>query len=66
MENQLEPESMLHTITTGAVAIVPGVRWAGISLVRGRSIEARVPSDPLVTKLDALQSELDEGPASLR
>ena len=68
MENQLDAESVLHTITTGAVAIVPGVRWAGISLVRGRSIEARVPSDPLVTKLDALQSELDEGPciAALR
>jgi GAF domain-containing protein len=62
MENQLDRESVLETITAGAVAIVPGVRWAGVSLVHGRVVEPRVPSDPLVTKLDVLQSELDEGP----
>jgi GAF domain-containing protein len=62
MENQLDAGSVLKMITTGAVAIVPGVRWAGISLIQGRTVEARVPTDPLVAKLDALQSELDEGP----
>ena len=62
MENQLDAESVLQTITAGAVAIIPAVRWAGISQIRGRPIEARVPSDPLVASLDALQSELDEGP----
>jgi ANTAR domain/GAF domain len=62
MENQLDAESVLQTITAGAVAIIPGVRWAGISRIRGRTVEARVPSDPLVASLDALQSELDEGP----
>ena len=46
MENQLDAESVLQTITAGAVAIIPGVRWAGISRIRGRTVEARVPSDP--------------------
>ena len=62
MENQLDAESVLQTITAGAVAIIPGVRWAGISRIQGRTVEACVPSDPLVASLDALQSELDEGP----
>lgn len=62
MQSQLDGESVLQTITAGSVAIIPGVRWAGVSLVHGRVIEPRVPTDPLVTKLDALQSELDEGP----
>ncbi|MGZ5395548.1 MAG: GAF and ANTAR domain-containing protein [Mycobacterium sp.] len=62
MENQLDTETVLQTITASAVDIVPGVRWAGISLIQGRTVEARVPTDPLVTKLDALQSEIGEGP----
>jgi hypothetical protein len=62
MANQRDTESVLRTITAGAVTIIPGVRWAGVSLIRGRAVEARVPSDPLVAKLDALQSELNEGP----
>jgi GAF domain-containing protein len=62
IENQHDAESVLQTITAGAVAIIPGVRWAGISLVQGRTVEARVPTDPLVAKLDVLQSELNEGP----
>ena len=62
MENQLDAESVLQTITAGAVAIIPGVRWAGISRIQGRTVEACVPSEPHVASLDALQSELDEVP----
>jgi hypothetical protein len=62
MQTQLDTESVLRTIAVGATAIVPGVRWAGISLLQGRKVEARVPSDPIVMKLDDLQSELGEGP----
>lgn len=62
MESQLDGEAVLQTITAGAVAIIPGVRWSGVSLVHGRVIEPRVPTDALVTKLDGLQSELNEGP----
>jgi putative methionine-R-sulfoxide reductase with GAF domain len=68
METQRDAESVLRAIVNGAVGIIPGARWAGISLIHGREIEPRVPSDPLVTKLDAVQSELDQGPciAALR
>jgi hypothetical protein len=62
MENQRDAESVLQIITAGAVAIIPGVRWAGISLIQGRTVEPRVPTDPLVAVLDALQSELNDGP----
>jgi GAF domain-containing protein len=62
MENQSDAESVLRTIVAGAVVIVPGVRWAGISLISGNAVEPRVPSDPVVAKLDSLQSELNQGP----
>lgn len=52
----------MRAIVEGALAVVPGARWAGISLIRGRLVEARVPIDPLVAELDMLQSDLDDGP----
>jgi hypothetical protein len=36
MENKRDTESVLQTIIAGAVPIIPDVRWAGISLIRGR------------------------------
>ncbi len=62
MQNQTDTEATLQSIVDGAVAIVPGARWAGISLIDAHAVEARVPSHPLVAKLDSLQSELNEGP----
>ncbi|MDG4667974.1 GAF and ANTAR domain-containing protein [Mycobacterium sp. 236(2023)] len=62
MQGQSDTESTLQSIVTGAVAVVPGVRWAGISLIEGPKVKPRVPSDPIVAKLDAIQSELNEGP----
>ncbi|WP_193048456.1 GAF and ANTAR domain-containing protein [Mycolicibacterium baixiangningiae] len=62
MQDQTDAESTLHSIVDGAIAIVPGAQWAGISLIEGRRVKARVPSDPLVVELDELQSSLDEGP----
>lgn len=62
MQDQHGTESTLKSIVKGAVTIVPGARWAGVSLIEGRRIEPRVPSDPIVAKLDNLQSELNEGP----
>ncbi|WP_458524247.1 hypothetical protein [Mycobacterium sherrisii] len=62
MQNQKDTEATLQAIVDGAVAIVPGARWVGISLIHDRAVESRVPSHPLVGKLDALQSELNEGP----
>ena len=41
---------------------MPGARWAGISLIQGRQVVAKVPTDPIVAKLDELQSALGDGP----
>jgi GAF domain-containing protein len=62
MQSQTDAETTLQAIVEGAVKIVPGVRRAGISLIQGRKVESRVPSDPLVTELDQVQISLDEGP----
>lgn len=62
MQDHTDSESTLQSIVDGAVAIVPGTRWAGISLIEGRKVTPRAPSDPLVAELDELQSSLDEGP----
>lgn len=62
MQNNIDSESTLQSIVDGAVAIVPGARWAGISLIEGRKVTPRAPSDLLVAELDKLQSTLDEGP----
>ncbi|WP_304108665.1 GAF and ANTAR domain-containing protein [Mycolicibacterium bacteremicum] len=62
MQDQSDTEATLHAVVKGAVNLVPGVRWAGISLIDGRAVRPRVPSDPIVEKLDTLQTELDEGP----
>ncbi|WP_231984005.1 GAF and ANTAR domain-containing protein [Mycobacterium sp. 852013-51886_SCH5428379] len=63
MQGKSDTESTLESIVEGAVKLVPGAKWAGISLISGRAVEPRVPSDPLVAKLDALQSEMNEGPS---
>lgn len=62
MQHEVDAESTLSSIVAGAVTIVPGARWAGISLIDGKRVVPRVPSDPIVEKLDTLQSELNEGP----
>jgi hypothetical protein len=62
MQSQTDTETTLQVIVEGAVKIVPGTTWAGISMIRGRKVESRVPSDPQVAELDQIQSSLDEGP----
>ena len=62
MQDQAGTESTLEAVVKGAVEIVPGVRWAGVSMIEGRTVTPRAPSDPLVARLDMLQTELDEGP----
>ena len=62
LQDRSDPESTLRFIVEGAVRLVPGANWAGISMINGCRVDARVPSDPLVAILDQLQSELNEGP----
>ncbi|MCV7427062.1 GAF and ANTAR domain-containing protein [Mycobacterium montefiorense] len=62
MHAQRDNAALLQTIVEATVHIVPGTRWAGISLIEGRQVTPRVPSDPLVAELDELQRRQDEGP----
>ncbi|OBF28909.1 response regulator receiver protein [Mycobacterium sp. ACS1612] len=62
MQAQSGTADTLHTIVDAAAHIVPGARWAGISRIHARRVFAEVPTDPIVAKLDDLQSELGDGP----
>lgn len=62
MQAQVDISDTLRTIVTGAARIVPGARWAGISLIEDKRVVPKVPTDPIVAKLDELQSELGDGP----
>jgi GAF domain-containing protein len=64
IELQAEPGTgnTVRSIVKAAVDIVPGTRWAGISMVHGQRVTAEAPTDPVVAKLDDLQTELGDGP----
>lgn len=52
----------LQSIVQSAARIVPGARWAGISLVDGEAVVPKVPTSPTVAELDRMQSDLNDGP----
>jgi GAF domain-containing protein len=62
----LEPEPDIdHTvahIVKAVAATVPGTEYAGVSLLESGVIRSVAPTSDLVTRLDALQQELGEGP----
>jgi hypothetical protein len=62
MQAQEGTAETLQAIVEGAVHHVPGARWARISMIQGRQVMPEVPTDPIVAKLDELQTELGEGP----
>ena len=62
MQAQEGTADTLHAIVAAAANIVPGARWAGISLIQRHHVLPKAPSDPIVAKLDALQTELGDGP----
>ena len=56
-------EQTAEHIVAGAVAAIPPVDQAGISLVEpDRSVNSHAPSSKLIAELDELQNELGEGP----
>ncbi|TCK24632.1 GAF domain-containing protein [Pseudonocardia endophytica] len=56
-------EDIVQLIVAGAIASIPHVDRAGISLIEpDDTITSRAPSDPVVAELDRLQNELGEGP----
>ena len=56
-------DGTLRAIVHAALDLVPGARWAGISLLRGKRVTVEVSSDDLVFELDHLQGEFGEGPS---
>ncbi|MGZ8747865.1 MAG: GAF and ANTAR domain-containing protein [Mycobacterium sp.] len=62
MQAQRDSADTLRAIVASATHVVPGARWAGISLVNGKRVTAEVPTDPIVAKLEELQNELGDGP----
>ncbi|MHC1563320.1 ANTAR domain-containing protein [Actinomycetospora sp. C-140] len=55
-------EQTLTDIVAAAVETVPGADAGGISITQDGDITSRNPTHAAVTKLDRLQSELEEGP----
>lgn len=62
---QAEPSSAatLRTIVNAGAHLLPGISWAGISLIRGNDVASEATSDDVAQTLDRLQSELGDGPA---
>lgn len=52
----------LQAIVHSAARIVPGARWAGVSIVDGKAVVPKVPTSPEVAELDRMQSDLSDGP----
>lgn len=58
-----DPEHLLHAMVSAAIELIPGVEEGSISVVMARRrVESRAPSSELAKHMDALQSELGEGP----
>jgi GAF domain-containing protein len=62
LQAQDDTKATLQSIVDAAVELVPGTRWAGISLIEGKHVTPSVPTDELVAELDLLQNDLGEGP----
>ncbi|UXA21324.1 GAF and ANTAR domain-containing protein [Mycobacterium sp. SMC-4] len=55
-------EATLRAIAAAAVRIIPGVQFAGISVVRGGKVITVVPTDEVIRELDIAQTAANEGP----
>lgn len=62
LQDEDDRAATLDAIVAAAVDLVPGVSWAGISLVQGAKITPEAPSHDVVAEMDQLQSDLGEGP----
>jgi transcriptional regulator with GAF, ATPase, and Fis domain len=62
LQSEADAEATLQAIVKSAGAIVPGARWAGVSMISKNEVDSRAPSDLLVAELDSVQCELNDGP----
>jgi len=62
MAKRSDSEALLETVVGSAIKLLPGISWAGVSIVRGRSIVSKAPTDDVARALAELQAEVGEGP----
>lgn len=63
LQHEQDTDAILTIIVHAALELIPHVAEASISLVTGRrTIESRAASGELPVKIDALQSEMGQGP----
>lgn len=62
MSAESDSERLLETIVGAAITLLPGISWAGISIVRGRSIVSKAPTDEVARTLAECQAKFGEGP----
>jgi GAF domain-containing protein len=62
LQDEDNRDGTLRAIVHGALNLVPGTSWAGISLIQGKRVTVEASSHDLVVELDQLQSDFGEGP----
>ncbi|TPG28112.1 GAF and ANTAR domain-containing protein [Mycolicibacterium hodleri] len=62
LQNRDGTESTLSSIVASAVGLVPGARWAGVSVITDGAIEVAASTHSLVAELDEIQVAVGEGP----
>jgi GAF domain-containing protein len=62
LEAEETVDGTLEAVVTAARENIPGVEYAGISLVDRGAIRTMAPSDEIVNRIDKLQYTLNEGP----
>jgi putative methionine-R-sulfoxide reductase with GAF domain len=62
LEAEPDQQRTLAGIVAAVTTTVSGVEYAGITLVEKGKLSTVVPSDPVVSKIDAVQYETGQGP----
>ena len=62
LQDEDSRDGTLRAIVHAALDLVPGTKWAGISLIQGKRVTVEASSHNLVFELDQLQCDFGEGP----
>jgi GAF domain-containing protein len=57
-----DPDALLESVVAAAITLLPGISWAGIAVVRHRTIASKAPTDDVARMLADLQADVGEGP----